>query len=193
MARDESYRLIWCNGAYARQLGRAPEDLIGTLPADVFSSKLASDRQARFAAVIREGRMASFYQLWCGARWHTRVWPLDPEAFGVTGLFILMHKSVDPPGPGHEGSVILSRVSDLGDLAVLSRRELEVLYLLASGMTVNEIASELFRSPKTIGRHAENIHRKMGYGNRADLVLDATRRGLVAFSSEEWAGLVDSA
>lgn len=195
LARDEDYRLIWCNSTFARQLDSTPERLIGTQPGDVFSPELARDRQARLAGVIREGRMASFYQLWCGVRWHTRVWPLDQEAFERPGLFILMHKSVDPPEPcrGLEQPVILSPVSDLGDLAVLTRRELEVLYFLACGMTVNEIASELFRSPKTIGRHAENIHRKMGYVSRADLVLDATRRGLVAFTSEEWTELVDPA
>ncbi|MCC5823625.1 MAG: LuxR C-terminal-related transcriptional regulator [Phycisphaerales bacterium] len=193
LARDEDYRLVWCNAAYARQLETTPDKLVGTLPGDVLSPELARDREARFAAVAREGRMASYYQFWCGVRWHTRVWPLDPSAFGRPGLFILMHKSVDPPEPSRdrEQPVILSPVNDLGELSVLTRRELEVLYFLASGMTVNEIASELFRSPKTIGRHAENIHRKMGYASRSELVLDATRRGLVAFTSEEWANLVN--
>lgn len=193
LARDEEFRIVWCNNEYARKLRTIPDTLIGTRPIDVLPPKLAHDRQARFTTVIREGRMVSFYQLWCGYRWHTRVWPLDPEAFGRPGLFILMHKAVDPPEAelNPDRPVILSPVNDLGELSVLTRRELEVLYFLASGMTVNEIASELFRSPKTIGRHAENIHRKMGYASRAELVLDATRRGLVAFTSEEWAHLVN--
>lgn len=194
LARDEDFRLLWCNETYARMIGKERASLIGTTPEDLLPAHLATERKAQMRTALTQGRVVSFYQLWHGSRWHNRVWPLDPAAFEREGFFIIMNKSVDPAPPHQPASegppVLLTRANDLGDLGVLSKRELEVLYYLAGGLTINQIAAELFRSPKTIGRHTENIHRKMGYINRAELVRDATSRGLVAFTSQEWASLV---
>lgn len=193
LARDEHFRLLWCNDTYARLIGVERARLIGSTPEDLLPAHLATDRKDQMRAALAGGRVVSFYQLWHGARWHNRVWPLDPAAFSCEGYFLIMNKSVDPADPASEAPpVLLTRANDLGDLGVLSKRELEVLYYLAGGLTINQIAAELFRSPKTIGRHTENIHRKMGYSNRAELVRDATARGLVAFTTQEWASLVNA-
>lgn len=196
LARDEDFRLLWCNETYASVIGAERARLIGTSPEDLLPADLARERKVQMRTALTQGRMVSFYQLWLGSRWHTRVWPLDHAAFDRDGFFIIMNKSVDQTPPStpdhpHEQPVLLTRANHLGDLSVLSKRELEVLYYLAGGLTINQIAAELFRSPKTIGRHTENIHRKMGYANRAELVRDATSRGLVAFTTQEWTSLVN--
>ncbi len=49
----------------------------------------------------------------------------------------------------------------------LSRRELEVLRLLAGGRASAEIASELFISIRTAEHHIQNIYTKIGVANRA--------------------------
>lgn len=49
----------------------------------------------------------------------------------------------------------------------LSRRELEVLRLLAGGGTSGEIATELFISTRTAEHHISNIYTKIGVSNRA--------------------------
>ncbi|MEO8265390.1 MAG: LuxR C-terminal-related transcriptional regulator [Ilumatobacteraceae bacterium] len=49
----------------------------------------------------------------------------------------------------------------------LSRRELEVLRLLAGGCTSGEIATELFISTRTAEHHISNIYTKIGVPNRA--------------------------
>lgn len=64
--------------------------------------------------------------------------------------------------------------------AGLTTREVEVLRLLARGMTNKEIAAELVISPKTAGTHVEHIYEKLGVGNRALASLFAARHGLVA-------------
>ena len=52
----------------------------------------------------------------------------------------------------------------------LSKRELEVLSLLAAGRTNSEIARDLFVSLGTVKSHTGNIYRKLGPRNRAEAV-----------------------
>ena len=65
-------------------------------------------------------------------------------------------------------------------LACLSSREFEIFRLLASGASVNDIADELFVSPKTVANHASRLRAKLGVGGTADLTRLAIRTGVVA-------------
>lgn len=60
----------------------------------------------------------------------------------------------------------------------LTRRELEVLRLLARGYTYKEIAAELFISVKTVETHSSNILRKTQQSNRHALTRWAHSRDL---------------
>ena len=60
----------------------------------------------------------------------------------------------------------------------LTRRELEVLRLLARGYTYREIGKQLFISVKTVETHASNILRKTQQSNRHQLTRWATSRDL---------------
>jgi HD-GYP domain-containing protein (c-di-GMP phosphodiesterase class II) len=64
--------------------------------------------------------------------------------------------------------------------AGLTGREVEVLRLLACGMSNKEIASELAITPKTAGTHVEHIYAKIGACNRARASLFAMKHGLMA-------------
>ncbi len=61
----------------------------------------------------------------------------------------------------------------------LTEREQEVLALLAEGNNNNEIADKLFISPKTVGRHRENIMRKLNLHSRVEIVKYAIRKGII--------------
>ncbi len=61
----------------------------------------------------------------------------------------------------------------------LSPRELEVVKLIAEGLTSEEIAEQLYISKKTVDRHRANILAKLGMRNRVELTRYAIRRGLV--------------
>ena len=58
-------------------------------------------------------------------------------------------------------------------------RELEVLTLLADGLTNREIAALLFLSPKTVGIHVSRLLRKLDSHTRGEAVAVARRRGLL--------------
>jgi pimeloyl-ACP methyl ester carboxylesterase/DNA-binding CsgD family transcriptional regulator len=61
----------------------------------------------------------------------------------------------------------------------LSRRETEVLRLVASGLSNREIASSLVLSEHTVHRHVANILRKLTQSSRAAAAAHATRAGLI--------------
>jgi DNA-binding NarL/FixJ family response regulator len=62
--------------------------------------------------------------------------------------------------------------------AGLTKRELEVLHLLADGHDQHTIATQLFITPKTVGKHIEHILTKLPARSRAEAVAIAYSRGL---------------
>jgi DNA-binding CsgD family transcriptional regulator len=62
--------------------------------------------------------------------------------------------------------------------AGLSNREVEVLQLLAAGLTNREIAARLFVSPYTVKRHVSNILTKIDVATRAAAARFAADHGL---------------
>lgn len=82
-----------------------------------------------------------------------------------------------PVGPRPSG---VRYVPDLrGMPRVLTQREQEILQLAANGHPNREIAEQLGLSPLTIKSHLGRIGRKLGSGDRAQLVLLALRAGAI--------------
>ena len=65
------------------------------------------------------------------------------------------------------------------DEKVISRREEEVLQLIADGASTPEVASKLFISQKTVKNHLASIYEKLDARDRTQAVLQAVRRGIV--------------
>lgn len=61
-----------------------------------------------------------------------------------------------------------------GDLPVITRREKEVLALLASGLSSVEIGEKIFISPLTVESHRRNLLQKFKVNNVAALIHKAT-------------------
>lgn len=68
---------------------------------------------------------------------------------------------------------------EIGRLADLTEREIEVLKLVAEGLTNRQIAAQLIISVKTVQSHRTNIMEKLDLHDRTDLVKYAIRRGLI--------------
>jgi two-component system response regulator NreC len=63
---------------------------------------------------------------------------------------------------------------------VLSKRELQVLNLVAQGLTSPEISRNLNLSPKTVARHRERIMKKLNLHTSTELVRYAIKAGLIS-------------
>jgi DNA-binding NarL/FixJ family response regulator len=68
-----------------------------------------------------------------------------------------------------------------GNLPVLTRREVEVLKLIADGLTNQEIAEKLFISTWTVDSHRKNLLLKFNAKNTAILIKTAVTSGIISF------------
>lgn len=84
--------------------------------------------------------------------------------------------------PGDESEQVepsSSQVSELGYIEPLSEREIEVLNLIAEGLTNPEIATRLVLSLYTVKTHTRNIYSKLGVNNRTQAVSKARTLGIL--------------
>ncbi|MDO8189243.1 alpha/beta fold hydrolase [Conexibacter sp. JD483] len=80
--------------------------------------------------------------------------------------------------PG-SASAAVARAGGEPAALLLSRREREVLALVAEGLSEREIAEQLTLSQHTVHRHVANIRHKLGRSSRAAAVAEAARLGLI--------------
>jgi LuxR family maltose regulon positive regulatory protein len=72
------------------------------------------------------------------------------------------------------------QVPESGYIETLSEREIEVLQLIAEGLTNPEIADTLILSLYTVKTHTRNIYGKLGVNNRTQAVTRARTLGILS-------------
>ncbi|MCL4222416.1 MAG: hypothetical protein KJZ65_13715 [Phycisphaerales bacterium] len=77
------------------------------------------------------------------------------------------------------------RYRDLGPLARLTRRELEVLKLIGDGLTSRQMSQVLHRSERTIQGHRISLGKKLGCRTKAELARIAADAGLPAMKLDQ--------
>jgi two-component system nitrate/nitrite response regulator NarL len=71
------------------------------------------------------------------------------------------------------------RARGLGESLLLTERERQVLVGFGEGMSIPQIASELFLAASTVKTHTQRLYEKLGVSDRAAAVAEAMRRGLL--------------
>lgn len=119
-----------------------------------------------FASAWQEGQSATIGQL---VEWATEL-----NTVAVSG------KQPASPAPGATPPQPLPISSRFpGSPNILSPREMEVLRLMAEGLSSREIGERLFISPRTATTHVANIFSKLGVDSRASAVTAGFRLGLI--------------
>ncbi len=75
--------------------------------------------------------------------------------------------------------VIIDSMSNPDETPVLTRREKQILEMIAEGRTTYETADILFISPSTVETHRKNIMKKMNAPNVAALIKIAVKKGVL--------------
>jgi HD-GYP domain-containing protein (c-di-GMP phosphodiesterase class II) len=133
-------------------------------------------------ALSAEGRLlaaADFYQAKTEPRPHRAACSADDAAAALRAEVRAGRLDGDAAGAvlaaaGHRGRRRMAWP------AGLTRREVEVLRLLAAGLSNREIAARLVISVKTAGHHVEHIYAKTGTANRSMAALFAAGHGLIS-------------
>jgi non-specific serine/threonine protein kinase len=122
-----------------------------------WSLRTGSFRFDQLAAVIEQARSK------LGARRGDAAWN-DGQAMSTT-------RAVEYARGGETSAQI-------ADAGLLTRRELEVVALVAAGLTNKEIAERLFLSERTAEGHVERIRNKLGVRSRTDVATWAVTKGI---------------
>jgi LuxR family maltose regulon positive regulatory protein len=85
-----------------------------------------------------------------------------------------------PEPEPEQASIAEAQPDQSGLIEPLSEREIEVLQLIAEGLTNREIAARLYLSLHTIKAHTRNIYGKLGVSNRTQASSKANTLGLIA-------------
>jgi DNA-binding NarL/FixJ family response regulator len=101
-----------------------------------------------------------------------RILALDPGA----GVLIYSGLRIVAAGGVHLDSAVASLIAPSAARSrLLTNREREILGLLSTGMTGEQIAEKLFLSPETVRTHIRNAMRKLGAKTRVQAVVLALR------------------
>ena len=65
------------------------------------------------------------------------------------------------------------------EIESLSKREIEILESLSKGLNYNQIAENIFISPKTVRKHIENIYKKLHAHNKTEAINIAKREEII--------------
>ena len=111
----------------------------------------------------------------------TRLAGIDPAVAPTTTL---LRPAADAPATGDSAAPMPGLALKPGSAGPssadwLTPRELEVLRLIASGLSNREIATKLFLSVRTAERHIANIYKKIGAHSKADATAFAFSQGLL--------------
>jgi DNA-binding NarL/FixJ family response regulator len=167
--------VAYANEEAARMYLGKPADVTGRRLEEISPPEIAAQTLERGQRCVSEDRSFSSRIVWRGRQVFNSYHPLREDHDGEPDRFLIISRHA----PGEEAEAeFTSEFVDLGELSVLTPRELEVLALIGQGLRIADIARILHRSERTIEKHRESIGRKLNRTDRVQLALIASRAGL---------------
>lgn len=187
-------RIVLWNRTAEKILGHAAREVLGRQCCDIFVGRDENDNRLCYQGchvmtLVKLGEPIQTYDMRTQTKAGKAIWLnfsiLSTPANGKTGpltihlfrdvtatkeLLTLVHERLAAPGPG---------VVEPENGSMLTRRELEVLRLMANGTNTVSAAEKLHVSPATIRNHVQNIFGKLGVHSRLEAVAYATKHRLL--------------
>src|SRR5271155_1354445 len=171
---DDARQHVDVNGAYVKLLGYRRDECIGQ-PIWGFVVGGPLNSPAQWKAALAEGRFNGEAKLQSADGSTVAVqWAATTEVVTGRQLVLFVALSTSRWGPRFRRAIGPQQVP-----IALSKREREVVRLIALGNTGPEIADELRIAHDTVRTHARNAMTKTGARSRAHLVAKALGEGLV--------------
>jgi predicted ATPase/DNA-binding CsgD family transcriptional regulator len=130
---------------------------------------LAPSLRARNEQALAAARTSLSEAAFAGAWAAGQAWSVGETLAEAQSLAVELSTSARPSAASRRSSIPFD----------LTRRELEVLELAASGLTDREIADGLFLSPRTVHHHMASVLAKLGVSSRTAAVATAQSAGLL--------------
>lgn len=173
-AHDLDGRLVYVNEPGVRASGRTRAELLESNFRDSLTAETRPLVETQFRRVVQEGALVDVQSAFvdgAGERRAVRALyvPLraDDEIVGVLILAFDANESSRDPGR-------------FRDVPRISARQLEILELVSSGLTTNEIADHLSLAPATVRNHLRNLLRQLDAHSRVEAIVAAQRVGLLS-------------
>lgn len=171
---DADRRHVDVNGAYLKLLGYRRDQVIGR-PAWEFVVGAPRFTEAEWRAALASHKFAGDARVRTASGGTVAAqWAATTEVVTGRQLVLFVVLSTSQWGPRFRRDVPVRP-----DVEPLSKREREVVRLVALGASGPEIADELHIAHDTVRTHARNAMSKVGARSRAHLVAKALGEGLV--------------
>jgi PAS domain S-box-containing protein len=171
---DAERRYVDVNAAFLTMIGHRRADVLGRRLADfVYDGPAATPQE--WAEALSGRRITGTADILRSDGSHVAVqWGASTEVVTGRRLVLLVALNASTWGRHFRRTPVVA-----DELRTLTTRELEVVRLVASGMTGREIAEELQISHDTVRTHVRNAMIKLGARSRAHMVAKALGDGLV--------------
>lgn len=186
-------RIMFWNRAAEKILGYTARDAVGRLCCDLFAGfddkgNRLCYRGCHVTSLVRMGEAVQNFDMRTKTKAGRPVWlnisvlpfpakngsmmtvHLCRDVTATKELLTMVHERLSAPADG-EGQAAAG--------SALTRRELEVLRLMAQGANTKTAAEKLHVSPSTIRNHAQNMFGKLGVHSRLEAVAYAIRHKLL--------------
>lgn len=188
---DDTMRVAAANPRALVALERVSKAPVGRHIAEFFPTDVAAERTQLLRRALDSSRPLRIFGMLSGVWSSVTYRPISINEGGQRAVLIVcpnaVHSQVAPnyTDPNYSIDTVRIRHDDLGNLERLTERELEVLRLVGTGLSTNEIAHKLYRSHKTVDGHLLSIRKKLGNLSRVDLARVAINAGLTEMEDAE--------
>jgi PAS domain S-box-containing protein len=183
-------RVVLWNRAAERMLGYSARDVVGRQCCDIFAGLDEHGNRlcypgCQVVTLVKLGEAVQSFDMRTRTKLGRAIW-LNISILSVNGqggspitvhlfrdvtaakeLLTLVHERLSAPGPGENSA------------GMLTRREIEVLRLMADGLSTKGVAESLHVSRATVRNHVQSILAKLGVHSRLEAVAYANRHRLL--------------